>query len=77
MEPIFTLRQLIQSVGQFVLVVVTNLMVFKGFSEITWDGMFQPIMQGLVVALGILGFTRIGPAPDNVTVKVEKVVEKK
>jgi hypothetical protein len=76
-EPIFTLRQLIQSLGQFALVVITNLMVFKGFSEITWDGLFQPIMQGLVVALGILGFTRVGPAPDNVSIKVEKVVEKK
>jgi hypothetical protein len=77
MEPIFNLRQLIQSIGQFVLVVVTNLMVFKGFSEITWDGLFQPIMQGLVVALGILGFSRVGPAPNNVDITVERVVEKK
>jgi hypothetical protein len=76
MEPLFTIRQLVQSVGQFILVVVTNIMVYKSFSEITADNLFQPIMQGLVVALGILGFSRIGPAPSNVEVTVQNVVEK-
>lgn len=76
MEPLFTIRQLVQSIGQFVLVVVSNIMVYKTFSEVTVDNLFQPIMQGLVVALGILGFSRVGPAPSNVEVKVQNVVER-
>lgn len=72
MEPIFTLRQLIQSVGQFVLVVITHLAVYEKFSEMSLDNMVQPVIQGLIVALGILGFARVGPAPANVEVKVEK-----
>jgi hypothetical protein len=33
--------------------------------------MAQPIVQGLIVALGILGFARVGPAAPNVSVTVE------
>jgi hypothetical protein len=71
MEPIFTLRQLVQSLGQFVLVVVTNLAVYDKFSDMSLDRMAQPIVQGLIVALGILGFARVGPAAPNVSVTVE------
>lgn len=64
MDPIFSARQLVQSVGQFVVIVVSGLAVYKGFSELTVDSFYQPVVQGLIAALAILGFSRVGgPKP--------------
>jgi hypothetical protein len=60
MDPIFSGRQLVQSLGQFVVIVVSGLAVYKGFSELTADSFYQPVIQGLIGALAILGFSRVG-----------------
>lgn len=57
-------RQIWQSIGQFLLTFVTGMLVFKGPSEIVKmgiaDAIWQPGMQGILVALGVLGISKIG-----------------
>lgn len=65
MEPIFTLRQLFQSAGQFLIVFLILLKPAQGFSMLTMDTLFEPIVEGLIAALGILGISRVGPAPSG------------
>ena len=59
-----TKRQIGQSVGQFLVVVVTGMLVFKGPSEIIkigWgDALYQPVFQGILSALGIWGISKAG-----------------
>lgn len=56
--------QLVQSIGQFLIVFVSGMAVFKGWSEIQQAGFlnsaYQPIVQGLISALGIWGFSKVG-----------------
>jgi hypothetical protein len=71
MEPIWTLRQLIQSAGQFV---VVFLMMVRpiGFKNLSMETIWEPLIEATLGALVLLGFSRVGPAPANVEIKVEK-----
>lgn len=65
MEPIFSTRQLFQSAGQFLIVFLILLKPAQGFSGLTMDTLFEPIVEGLIAALGILGISRVGPGSTN------------
>ncbi len=60
-----TKKQLFQSVGQFLTVFVTGMLVYAGWSEITKVGVmnaiYQPLLQGVLAALGIWGLSKVGP----------------
>lgn len=60
-----TKRQLFQSVGQFIVVVVSGLIVYKDFSAFIQTGvanaLWQPSLQALLAVAGIWGISRIGP----------------
>lgn len=64
MDPLLSKRQFWQSVGQFAVVVVTGLLVYKDVNAVREVGvlnaLWQPALQGLLAALGILGVSRIG-----------------
>ena len=58
-------KQVFQSVGQFLAVFVTGMLVYKGWSEIVTLGVmnaiYQPFLQGVLAALGIWGLSKVGP----------------
>lgn len=76
MEPIFTVRQLIQSIGQAVVIFLVAIRVI-GYESLSIETMWGPAIDSVLGALMLLGFARVGPAPPNVEVKVieKKVVE--
>ena len=53
-------NQFWQSIGQFLIVFVSGMAVYKGFSELSLDAVYQPVVQGLISALGIWGFSKVG-----------------
>jgi hypothetical protein len=58
-------RQIFQSCGQFIAVVVTGLIVYKDFTAFLQTGvlnaLWQPTMQGILSVLAIWGISRLGP----------------
>lgn len=65
MDPILSKRQLFQSLGQVIVVMVMALIVFEDFDAFRAKGvvnaLWNPFWQGVLSALGILGISRIGP----------------
>lgn len=60
-------RQVFQSIGQFVVVVVSGLLVYKDFAEFAATGaanaLWQPSLQALLAVAGIWGISKLGPPP--------------
>lgn len=58
-------NQLFQSAGQFLVVVVTGLLVYKDVSAVmqvgVYNALWQPCLQGMLAALGVYGISKIGP----------------
>lgn len=59
--PIFTKRQLIQSLGQFLVVFLTGLGAHATLKELTWDVAYSSGIQAALSMLLILGFSKVGP----------------
>lgn len=57
------MRKLYEALGSFATTFVSGMLVYKGFHDINIDAIYQPIMQGLIVALGVLGFRAIPSKP--------------
>lgn len=61
-----TKRQVFQSVGQFIVVVVSGLLVYKDWQAFIQVGamnaLWQPTLQALLAVAGIWGISKIGPA---------------
>ena len=59
------MNQVFQSIGQFLIVFISGMAIYKGWNDIQVVGVanavYQPIVQGLISALGIWGFSKIGP----------------
>ena len=56
-----TRRQIFQSIGQFLSVFITGLLVYSGVPQ-SLDQLWLPTLQGLLAALAILGVSRAGPS---------------
>jgi hypothetical protein len=56
-------RKLYEALGSFAVTFISGLAVYKGFTELTVDSIYQPVIQGLMVALGVLGFRSIPSKP--------------
>ena len=65
MDELLSKRQLFQSVGQLVIVVITGLLVYEDFAAVAAKGwanaLWLPGLQGILAALGILGISKVGP----------------
>lgn len=59
MTPIISMRQALQSLGQFAVIFITGIAVYR-YSELSWDVVWQPLLQGVLGALGVLGVSRLG-----------------
>jgi len=61
-----TKRQIFQSVGQFIVVVVSGLLIYKDFTAFLQTGaanaLWQPSLQALLAVAGIWGISKLGPA---------------
>jgi len=57
------LRKLYEALGSFATTFVSGLLVYKSFHEVQLDNIYQPIMQGVMVALAVLGFRVIPSKP--------------
>jgi hypothetical protein len=59
-------HQLYQSIGQFCIVFLTGMSVFKGWSDVLQLGImnaiYEPVVQGLLAAAAIWGLSKTGPA---------------
>ncbi len=60
-----TKRQIWQSLGQFAVVLVSGMLVFKDMRDIMQFGgwanaLYQPVLQALLSALGIWGVSKVG-----------------
>ncbi len=58
-------RQIWQSLGQFAVVLVSGMLVFKDLRDIAQFGgfanaMYQPVLQAALSALGIWGISKVG-----------------
>lgn len=57
------MHQVAQSVGQFLTVFVTGMLIYKGWSEVVSVGVlnaiYQPVLQGILSTLVILGFSKV------------------
>ncbi len=51
-------RQAWQSLGQFLVVFLSGIAVYQGF-QTNLDAYYQPLVQGLLAALGIWGFSKL------------------
>lgn len=59
---VFTKRQLVQSVGQFLVVFLTGIAAgATHLKDFTWDAVYIASIQAAMAALLILGFSRVGP----------------
>lgn len=62
-------RQLFQSIGQFVVVVVSGLLIYKDFAEFHTVGaanaLWQPTLQAILSVAGIWGVSKLGPVGSN------------
>ena len=60
-------NQIVQSLGQFLIVFFTGLATYKGWHEVVaigvLDAVWQPTIQGMLAALGIWGFSKVGRQP--------------
>ena len=60
-----TKKQIFQSVGQFFVVFLSGMGIFKGWTEVQQVGVlnaiYQPSVQGLLSMAGIWGLSKIGP----------------
>jgi len=60
-------RQTYQTIGQFLIVFLTGMALFKDVSSIVQVGVlnaiWQPLIQGLISAAGIYGFSKVGQKP--------------
>lgn len=56
-------RKLYEAGAATAMTFLTAIAVFKGFSEISWDAMFQPIVQSLIVGVGVFVGRVIPAAP--------------
>ena len=60
-------KQIYQSLGQFLIVFLTGMALFKTWGEVAQMGVlnavWQPAIQGLISALGIYGFSKVGRQP--------------
>ncbi len=56
-------HQAVQSVGQFLTVFLTGMLVYKNWSDVQAIGVlnaiYQPVIQGGLAALGIYGISKI------------------
>lgn len=56
-------NQFLQSVGQFLTVFFTGMLVYKNWSDVqaigVMNAVYQPVLQGLLAALGIYGLSKI------------------
>ena len=63
------MNQAVQSIGQFLIVFFTGMAIYKGWTEVQAVGVlnaiYQPIVQGAISALGIYGFSKIGPGRNS------------
>lgn len=59
-------RQLLQSLGQFLIVFVSGMAIYKGWSEVVTVGIanavYQPIIQGVLSVGAIWGLSKVGKA---------------
>ena len=57
-------KQVYQSLGQFLIVFLTGMALFKDVSAVQQVGVlnaiWQPLLQGLLAAAGIYGFSKVG-----------------
>ena len=57
------LHQVIQSVGQFLAIFITGMLVYKGWDDVVKVGIlnavYQPALQGVLGSLGIYGISKI------------------
>lgn len=62
-------NQFVQSLGQFLIVFVSGMAIYKGWSDVVSAGVmnaiYQPVIQGLISALGIWGFSKVGPKKEQ------------
>lgn len=60
-----TKRQIFQSIGQFIVVVVSGLLIYKDFAEFVKIGalnaLWQPSLQAILAVAGIWGISKLGP----------------
>ena len=54
-------RQIVQSLGQFLVVFLTGLLVFQNIPT-DINQLWQPFLQAALSALGIWGFSKMGQA---------------
>jgi len=63
-------RQIFQSIGQFIVVVVSGLLVYKDFTEFikfgAMNALWQPSLQAILAVAGIWGVSKLGPAGGTV-----------
>ena len=52
-------RKLWEAAGNGLVTLLTGLLVYKGFTDLSADSFYQTLIQGLLVALGALGFQNI------------------
>lgn len=59
-----TKRQATQSIGQFLIIFFSGLAIYKAppaSLEEFWLWAWQPLIQGVITALGVWGVSKIGP----------------
>ena len=65
MDPIFSKRQLLQSLGQFILTMATSMLVFDSYTAFVekgvLDAVWLPFWNAVIVVLGVFGISRVGP----------------
>ncbi len=69
-------RQILQAVGQFIIVVVSGLMVYadppESLSQLfQWS--WQPVLQGIVAVGGIFGLSKMGSRSGMTSTSIKTV----
>ena len=57
-------RQIFQSAGQFLVIFLSEMLVFSTVPT-SLDQLWQPVLRAAVGALGIWGFSKVGPGPSK------------